>query len=168
LIVTARLLLRLPTLADLESPPDYLRDPQVMDWLGGIDPPHEVVQRWIDDWERFPAGKFIVERPADRALVGRVGFNFYDGATWQRSPTGVPELGWALAREHWGHGYATEAALAVREWFGAPSVISLIAPANGRSQGVARRLGAEPTETVELPEGGPHVIWVHPSAKMGS
>ena len=132
-----------------------------MDWLGGIDPPHEVVRRWLDDWERFPVGKFLVETAADGALVGRVGLNFLDSVTWTRAPDGIPELGWALAREHWGHGYATEAALAVREWFDTPGVISLIAPANGRSQAVARRLGAVPGETIDL-ENGPYVAWVHP------
>src|SRR5947209_18185158 len=132
-----------------------------MDWLGGIDPPRDVVQRWLDDWERFPAGKFLVERQQD---VGRVGLNFLDRETWRRVPDGAPELGWALARRHWGHGYATEAATAVRDWFQAPELISLIAPANTRSQAVARRLGAEPAETVAL-EDGPHVIWVHPSAR---
>ena len=74
----------------------------------------------------------------------------------------MPELGWALARDHWGHGYATEAALAVREWLHEPRVISLIASGNVRSQGVAERLGATPGQTIELPGYGPHVVWEHP------
>jgi RimJ/RimL family protein N-acetyltransferase len=167
LLRTERLLLRRPTPADVASPPGWLVDPEVMDWLGGIDPPEDVVRRWLDDWERFPAGKFLVERIEDGALIGRVGLNFFDPATWRRVADGEPELGWALAREHWGHGYATEAALAVREWFGAPRLISLIAPANARSQAVARRLGAESGETIDL-DDGPHVIWVHPSARIGA
>jgi RimJ/RimL family protein N-acetyltransferase len=144
------------------SPPAWLTDPEVMDWLGGIDPPGEVVGRWVDDWQRFPTGKFLVERLEDGALVGRVGFNFYDPERWRRAATGVPELGWALDRAHWGRGYATEAARVVRDSFAAERVISLIAPANVRSQHVAERLGAVPTDTVSLPEGGPHVVWVHP------
>lgn len=163
---TERLLLRLPAEADVASPPAYLTDPEVMGWLGGVDPPTEVVRRWIDDWERFPAGKFLVERLEDGALVGRVGFNYYDPELWRRTPDGAPELGWALAREQWGRGYATEAALACRDWLAAPCVISLIHPANERSQAVARRLDAVPGETVDLPDGGPHVVWTHPSAKM--
>lgn len=75
---------------------------------------------------------------------------------------GEPELGRALAREHWRCGYAIEAARAVRDRLDAPRVISLIAPANVRSQRVAERLGATPTDTVSLPGGGPHVVWVHP------
>ena len=42
------------------------------------------------------------------------------------------ELGWTLAREHWGNGYATEAARAARDWAyeerGVDRLISLIAP----------------------------------------
>lgn len=162
MIETQRLLLRLPTEADVESPPWWISDPEVMDWLGGVEPAEEVVRRWVDDWERFPTSKFLVERKGDPAVVGRVGTNYYDPQTWRRSPAGEPELGWALAREHWGHGYATEAALAVREWLHAPRLISLIAAANVRSQQVAVRLGAIPGETIELAGYGPHVVWEHP------
>ncbi|HEY2311625.1 MAG TPA: GNAT family N-acetyltransferase [Gaiellaceae bacterium] len=163
MIETERLLLRRPTEADVESPPAWLSDPEVMDWLGGVmEQPTDLVRLWIEQWERFPSGKFLVEQRSDGAVIGRVGANYYDVETWERSATGEPELGWALAREHWGHGYATEAALAVREWLGAPHVISLIASDNLRSQRVAERLGATPGETIELPGYGPHVVWEHP------
>ena len=163
MIETERLRLRKPTEEDVQSPPAWLADPEMMDWLGGItEMPAELVRLWIKQWERFPSGKFLVELRSDGAVVGRVGANYYDTQTWERSAAGVPELGWALAREHWGHGYATEASLAVREWLQAPRVISLIAPGNARSQGVAERLGATPGETMELPGYGPHVVWEHP------
>ena len=161
-IETERLLLRRPTEADVESPPSWLSDPEVMDWLGGIEPPAEVVRLWLDQWNVFPTGKFLVERRSDGAVVGRVGANYYDEQTWRRSPTGLPELGWALGRQYWGHGYATEAALAAREWLQAPRVVSLITAENLRSQQVAQRLGARPEQTVELPGYGPHLVWAHP------
>ena len=163
MIQTDRLLLRRPTEADVESPPAWLSDPEVMEWLGGIaEPGAELVRLWIAQWERFPSGKFLVEQRSDGTVVGRVGANYYDVETWERAADGVPELGWALAREHWGRGYATEAALAVRDWLRAPRVISLITTDNVRSQGVAERLGATPGETIELPGYGPHVVWEHP------
>jgi RimJ/RimL family protein N-acetyltransferase len=161
-IETERLLLRRPTEADVSSPPTWLSDPEVMDWLGGVEPAAEVVRLWLEQWDRFPTGKFLVQLQSDGAVVGRVGANYYNTQTWQRSATGEPELGWALAREYWGHGYATEAALAVREWLQAPRVVSLIAPGNLRSQHVAQRLRAEPGETIELGGYGPHVVWEHP------
>jgi RimJ/RimL family protein N-acetyltransferase len=163
-IRTERLFLRKPTAADVEDPPSFLTDPRVMDFLGGVeDDPSGVVQNWLDGWGTFPAGKFIVETDAGER-IGRTGLNFYDRARWVRSssPDAQPELTWALAHEHWGKGYATEAAAAVRDWFGPASLISLIDPRNIRSQRVAERLGATPGDTIELPDGGPHVVWVHP------
>ena len=77
-----------------------------------------------------------------------------------------PELGWALARAHWGCGYATEGALAVRQWarheLGIGRLISTIAPENVRSRRVAEKLGCLPGETVELADTGPAVVWEHP------
>ena len=164
MIETERLILRRPTAADVEDPPAFLGDPRVMDFLGGVeDDLGLVVQQWLDGWETYPAGKFIVETAAGER-IGRVGFNYYDPTRWVRSnaPDARPELTWALAYEHWGKGYATEAAAAVRDWLDSTELISLIAPRNFPSQRVAERLGATPGETVELEDGGPHVVWTHP------
>jgi len=162
MIQTERLLLRRPTAADVEDPPAFLADPRVMDFLGGVeDDLSGLVQRWMDDWEIYPAGRFIVVTAAAER-IGRVGLNFYDPVRWVRSdaPDAQPELTWALAYEQWGNGYATEAAAAVRDWFGT-ALISLIAPLNIRSQRVADRLGARPADTVEL-YGETQVVWEHP------
>ena len=51
------------------------------------------------------SGKLRVRRKADGVLVGRAGFGMHEGE---------PELGYALYREHWGQGYAAEAARAVQ------------------------------------------------------
>ncbi|MFD0540845.1 GNAT family N-acetyltransferase [Actinomadura luteofluorescens] len=64
---------------------------------------------------------------------------------WQ--PHGFPGLGvgWCLAREHWGKGYATEAARASLDYclreLGAEEVISVILPGNSPSIAVAERIG---------------------------
>ena len=64
-------------------------------------------------------------------------------SSWASAGTNAqPELGWALMRMHWGCGYATEAAAAIRDWVydsrPIDALVSLISPANVRSQGVAR------------------------------
>jgi RimJ/RimL family protein N-acetyltransferase len=164
-IETDRLLLRKPTAADVEDPPAFLSDPRVMDFLGGVGDPATVyvfVQQWIDSWEKYRFGKLVIEtRTGER--IGRTGVNFYDPVSWLRSdaPDAQGELTWAIAYEHWGNGYAGEAAVGVRDRFG-PGLISLIAPDNARSQRVAEKLGCAPGAVVELPDGGPHVVWTHP------
>jgi RimJ/RimL family protein N-acetyltransferase len=62
-IRTQRLYLRRPTPADVEDPPPFLTDPRVMDFLGGVEDPREVVQQWLDGWEIYPAGKLVLEMP---------------------------------------------------------------------------------------------------------
>jgi RimJ/RimL family protein N-acetyltransferase len=68
------------------------------------------------------------------------------GVTVQ-SLDGVDELevGYHLRRDHWGHGYATEAAQASRDWAfsnrNADYIISLIRPENMPSRRVAERNG---------------------------
>jgi RimJ/RimL family protein N-acetyltransferase len=174
---TKRLLLRLPQLSDADAVAEYLADPEVMRYLGGETVPREdvssVLERWLERWQANGFGHFMVERRTDGRVMGRAGMVAWDTRDW-RSTTlqeagefAQPELGWALARANWGHGYATEAARAVRRWaredLSIERLISVINPGNVRSQRVAERLGAVPTETVTLFDFGPAVVWVHPS-----
>jgi RimJ/RimL family protein N-acetyltransferase len=116
----------------------------------------------LEQWERAGIGKFVVVRRADGVTVGRVGIQLLHPETWQPAgETGVPELGWTLHPEHRGRGYATEAARAVRDWYQAERLVSLIPPDNVASQAVARRLGAVPGAEVHLPRDGMYVIWEH-------
>jgi RimJ/RimL family protein N-acetyltransferase len=117
-------------------------------------------------------GPFAIECREDGRLVGRAGLIVWDTRNWHNSTLAEagdhaqPELGWAVGRPFWGNGYATEAAQAVRDWArrerGVGRLISLINPANVRSQRVAERLGAVPAETVTLFDSSPAVVWVHP------
>jgi RimJ/RimL family protein N-acetyltransferase len=72
------------------------------------------------------------------------------------------EIGWRLAKEHWGHGLATEGALAVMEHaFGAAGLKELVSFAsvqNVRSRRVMEKIGmthdeAEDFDHPALPEG---------------
>jgi RimJ/RimL family protein N-acetyltransferase len=171
---TERLVLRRPRLEDVPRL-SFLRDPEVMRFIGGVAPlpVEEVVQIWLDRWDANGFGYVLVERRADGELVGRSGITLWDTrGAWEPSTLpeagehGQPELGWALAREHWGQGYATEAALAARAWafgkLGISRLVSVVAPENVASQRVAGRLGAVPGETIELYGMGKAVVWEHP------
>ena len=67
------------------------------------------LETWIGLFETRRLGKLRVTRKADGVLLGRAGYGIY-------GPTGEPEIGYALYPEHRGHGYATEAAAALRDW----------------------------------------------------
>lgn len=176
MIETERLLLRLPTLDDAQALPDLHCDPVAMEFLGGVHPDCEdgewPIRYWLGRWEANGCGPFSIVRREDGRWVGRSGLKIWDTRTWVASTYAEagehaqPELGWALAREHWGHGYAAEAARAVREWayaeHGVERLVSVIAPANVRSARLAERLGCTRGETVELSDTGPAVVWEHP------
>ncbi len=173
---TERLVLRKPRLEDAEAAFEYLGDPEVMRFIGSETVPLEdcrdVVQEWLERWQANGFGQFVVERREDGRFLGRIGMIVWDARTWSHTTApeagahGQPELGWALVRAHWGHGYATEGARAVRDWARSElrigRLISLIHPDNAASARVAERLGARPEETVQLESGVPCVVWVHP------
>lgn len=174
---TERLVLRLPRLEDAAALGGLYLDPEAMRFIGGVPPeyaddPEFVVRRWLGRWEANGFGQLVAERREDGAVLGRVGLVVWDTRDWriktvpETGEHGQPELGWALARAHWGQGYATEAARAAREWaraeLGIGRLISVIAPENDRSIRVAQKLGAVPGDTVELAENGTAVVWEHP------
>lgn len=175
-IETERLLLRLPRLEDAEPFAALFADPVVMEFIGGVHPdttddPEFPIRNWLVRWEKNGVGPLVAERREDGVVVGRAGLHIWDTSTWTPATYEAagehaqPELGWALIREHWGHGYATEAARAVRDWardLGVQRLVSVIAPANVRSQRVAEKLGCTPGETVMLFDTDEAVLWEHP------
>jgi RimJ/RimL family protein N-acetyltransferase len=86
-------------------------------------------------------GFWAVEVHSTGEFIGFTGLDEVD--------TGMPfagiEIGWRLARSAWGHGYATEAALASLafgfETLALPEILSVTTATNLRSQAVMRRIG---------------------------
>jgi RimJ/RimL family protein N-acetyltransferase len=91
-------------------------------------------------WALYGVGMFVVEEKQTGRFVGRVG-------PWK--PPGWPgfEVGWGIASDFRGKGYAVEAARAAIDWafatFVLDQVIHCIDRENAASQAVARRLGAQ-------------------------
>jgi len=174
LIETERLRLRKPRPEDVDSVLEYFSDPVAMEFIAppSSDPAdaRAAIERWLRRWAADGLGFFAVDRKDDGVMVGRIGLLVWDTLVWESSTLaesgehGQVELGWSLARVHWGQGYATEAASAARAWAyerGVESLISLIHPDNARSIRVAEKLGAAPTDTIQV-DGKPAVIWRHP------
>jgi RimJ/RimL family protein N-acetyltransferase len=168
-----------PDARDAQGLYGLFADPDVMSGLGK-DPVSTLggARAMIDDgivgWRRDGLGPFVIETAAATGsrVVGQAGLMVFDTRGWTpstRADAGghaQPELGWALIRAHWGQGYATEAAAAIRDWAcGCRSIgrlVSLISPGNVRSERVAERLGARPVETVTPADTGrPTVVWRH-------
>ncbi len=154
---TERLLLRLPRRDDVDALAAVFADPDAMRFIGSgrtltRRETVESVERMIARFTSDGFGLFSVERRADGRMIGRVGLLAWDPATWTpgtRAELGDRaeiEIGWTLARDAWGNGYATEAAAAVRDWaFGELALrrlVSLIQPGNAGSIRVAEKLGA--------------------------
>jgi RimJ/RimL family protein N-acetyltransferase len=171
---TERLRLRTPRPEDADGVAEYLTDAEAMRFLGGSIVPREaipaVIERWLAGWEVDGFGRLVVERRSDGRLLGRVGPTVFDARTWRNATLADAgehaqlELGWALLRAHWGCGYATEAALAARDWargLTGGRLVSLIHPENERSRRVAERLGAAPGETVTMFDDSLAVAWAH-------
>ena len=149
---TERLTLRMFRDDDLEQYAPLCADPEVTRFLGDgstLDRAGAWRQMafFVGHWHLRGYGLWAVEERATGRLVGRVGF---------LNPEGWPgfELAWTLAREHWGKGYATEAARRALEYafteMGRERVISLIHPDNRASIRVAERIGEKPEGTTEL------------------
>lgn len=97
-----------------------------------------------------------VELAATGALIGDCGFV-------RREIAGRDEieLGYHLLEEHWGRGYATEAAsacVAYARSLGHTRLVALVLPSNLPSQAVARHVGMRPGPEVEW-FGLPHILW---------
>jgi RimJ/RimL family protein N-acetyltransferase len=173
LLETERLLLRKPQLEDAEAFAPLYSDPVVMRFIGGATIPTDdlpsVVRSWLLRWDANGFGHFVVVAKGSGTVLGRTGLNVWDTRTWSISTFaeadghGQPELGWAFTRAHWGNGYATEAARAVRAWASdIARLVSVINPENLGSQRVAEKLGATPGKTVQLFDGSAGVVWMYP------
>lgn len=158
-LTTERLVLRtwrqddLPAFAALNS------DPAVMEFLGGQPLPRQesdAIAAYANGlWSTKRLGLLAMERREDGAFVGMCGLHVLH--EWY--PDDV-ELAFRLAREHWGHGYATEAAGAWLAYgfdvLGLDEVISVTdrEPPNTRSIAVACGVGMVWDHDAELAEDG--------------
>jgi RimJ/RimL family protein N-acetyltransferase len=158
MIETERLVLRKPRLADAADLAVAYADPEVMRFMGdgSTATPAEVekgIAQWLERWDSWGMSLLSLERREDGRVLGRAGFLRWDPETWEVGGHET-ELGWLLGREHWGHGYATEAALALRDWAfrdrGLTRLISLINHGNLRSIRVAERIGERYERDVEI------------------
>jgi RimJ/RimL family protein N-acetyltransferase len=166
MIRTGRLVLRRWRASDREPFAAMNADPAVVEHLQGPmsrDRSDDFIDRIERHWDERGWGLWAVEVPGVAPLVGYVGL-------WPADflAEGMVEVGWRLARPHWGRGYATEAAReALRFGFeevGLPEIVSFTVPANERSRRVMERIGLrrDPTGDFDHPRvdaaAYPHLV----------
>jgi RimJ/RimL family protein N-acetyltransferase len=162
IIETERLILRGWREEDYQPFAAMMADPETARFIGGVQSANDAWRTMatiIGHWQLRGYGFWVVERKSDKTFLGRIGL-------WQ--PEGWPgmEVGWGLARGHWGNGYATEAAKASLDYgfhnYKVAKLISTIHPENIPSQRVAKRLGeikGAPFEHVIYGNRSPVDIW---------
>lgn len=154
---TPRLLLRAWREADLEPFAALNADPLVRRWFPSLLAREEsdlqagLLQAHI---EAHGFGFWAVEAPGVAPFIGFVGLKH---VTFEAAFTPAVEIGWRLARAHWGQGYATEAArAALAHGFGPLGLTGIVAMAvagNLPSRRVMERLGMthDPAEDFDHP-----------------
>ncbi len=144
-IPTERLILRPWREADHDVLLALCSDSRVMEFLG---PPltaaeaHGMIARLRLCQAGHGYSFWAVERRADGLVLGFCGLKPGQAGT---PIEGAIEIGWRLAVDAWGQGYAREAARASLDWgwanLEADAIWAITAPANVRSWGLMERLG---------------------------
>ncbi|MCX5157642.1 GNAT family N-acetyltransferase [Streptomyces sp. NBC_00291] len=156
-----RLLLRRWRESDLEPWAEMNADPEVREHLG------EPLTREQSDatvalmragFDGRGFGWWALEARDTGRFIGRAGLDEVD----QDMPFAGVDVGWRLRRSAWGHGYATEAALACLAFgfdsLGLSEIVASTTVHNLRSRAVMRRIGmtrdpADDFEDPSVPEG---------------
>jgi RimJ/RimL family protein N-acetyltransferase len=145
-IETARLRLRPMRGDDYDALLEIFTDPMVMASFGGELFTPAQMQGWLDrnlaHQAQFGYGLFSVIRKADGRLIGDCGLE-----QMTVDARVVAELGYDFRSDVWNHGFATEAACAVRDFafteLQLPQLISLIRVGNLASRRVAEKVGMQ-------------------------
>jgi RimJ/RimL family protein N-acetyltransferase len=145
---TGRLRLRAHRLEDHAALAAIWADPQVVRYIGGTpSTPHQSWQRllrYAGLWHLLGYGFWAIEEKSSGRMVGDIG---YMDVKREIVPAldGMPEVGWVLAPDAQGKGYASEALAAALAWgdahFGAYRAACIIEPGNAASIRLAVKAG---------------------------
>lgn len=171
-IETPRLILRDWKTTD-EAPYIALNaDKAVMEFFPSIKTAEETleqIERVKQHIDQYGYGFFAVERKDNQQFIGFTGIT-HPG--FEAAFTPCVEIGWRLSKEHWGFGFATEAAVACLHHgfnhFGFDEIYSFTSVHNIRSESVMKRIGMIKQENFQHPmiEEG-HFLREHVLYKIG-
>jgi RimJ/RimL family protein N-acetyltransferase len=163
---TERLLLRPAAATDLESVFAIHGDPRTSLFNPAgphrdLDESRAMLDSWLAHWDRHGFGHWAVatqDEPGRVIGVGGINVRSYNGDMRHN-------LGYRLAFDAWGHGYATELGReALRFAFdelGLPAVHALVRPANLASRAVLRKLGLHENGVLDdVPGEAPSLLFL--------
>lgn len=137
---TSRLRLRPPQYSDYNDYATVMQSERAVHMGGPLDDRETwgMFCHCVASWGMFGHGALIIELASTDEPIGMVSIN--SGPLFLED-----ELGWFLFDGFEGHGYATEAATALRDWAFSvrklDTLVSYFSPENRRSVAVAARLG---------------------------
>jgi RimJ/RimL family protein N-acetyltransferase len=162
-VTTPRLILSPPEDADAsEIFTRYAGDPDVTKFLGwarhrSVADTRTFLAWSAQEWKRWPAGPYLIRARDDGRLLGSTGLAF-------ESPDRAA-TGYVLAKDGWGHGYASEALRAmigVARQTGVEQLYALCHPEHRASSHVLEKCGFAPDPTwfrpAEFPNVAPGVL----------
>ncbi len=156
IIQTERLHLRLVTKQDVDDVFEIFGDAEaVRDYanIKNLDGCAQWIQKILDRYERDGHGLWAVVLTDTGENIGQCGMSVQAFRGWRELC-----LGWLFKRRHWGNGFATEAAIACRDYARhrsmASELTSYIRPTNTRSIAVAKRVGMECIANLSVDESG--------------
>lgn len=164
---TDRLILRRMELEDTDELLHIFSDPKVMASFDDVLFDRAKMEQWVrrnlDHQERYGYGLFSLILKSEGTLIGDCGLEHMELDGQEEV-----EIGYDIHSDYWGVGFATEAALAVRDFavreIGLTRLICMIRPANVASRRVAEKIGM--TKEKELLRGG-HPYWIYSVDRTG-
>lgn len=164
ILETERLHLREMTSADLPALRRMLQDAAVMYAYNGAFSEEETLawlDRQLNRYRRYGFGLWAMVLRNDHEMIGQCGLTMQP---WKERE--VLEIGYLLVKACWHQGYATEAAVACKEYafavLRAKEVCSIIRDTNYPSQAVALRNGMTATDRWNKRYRGmdmPHILY---------
>lgn len=171
IIKTERLILRPWKEDDLKSFAKLNADPRVREFFPSTlsqKESDELAKQLSDLIEKNGYGFWAVSAPGISDFIGFIGI---EHVTFEAPFTPAVEIGWRIAHEYWGRGYATEGAMAALEYgfntLNLNEIVSFTPTQNKRSANVMKKIGMthypeEDFDHPKLEEGHPlrrHVLY---------
>ena len=140
-------------------------DPRVMEYYPSTlskEESDQVARRMQSKFEEKGWGLWAVGIPGIADFIGYIGLNHLDPSTFPVPFVPAIEIGWRLAFEHWGKGYATEGAKAALaygfETLNLDEIVAFTAVQNMRSRRIMEKIdmhsdAKDDFDNPKLPDG---------------